>query len=265
MVAVIEPGGEDGHVGVEGVRADAHLPQLFRVLHGQARDTAEIIVDHAHIDARRSLFPQDLQDGIPHLPLRNDEKLDEDIVLGLLQLLEHGRVAAFAAREVGRVGVVIDGIAGGGEQIARMIERRGPGGRKLPEGLFLLLQLLHGDGLDRLHLPVLIARDLVAAKEQIDREPRHREGQDQHDPRDLVAGIDAARDDIDDHGPAQHVHGDADPEKIGPQIRRHDDQEPDLQQNADRDRHDPLEHQLGQIPHSAASLRVSHADFLPIL
>ena len=106
---------------------------------------------------------------------------------------------------------------------------------------------------------------LNAAKEQIDREPRHREGQDQHDPRDLVAGIDAAGDDIDDHGPAQHVHGDADPEKIGPQIRRHDDQEPDLQQNADRDRHDPLEHQLGQIPHSAASLRVSHADFLPIL
>ena len=106
---------------------------------------------------------------------------------------------------------------------------------------------------------------LNAAKEQIDREPRHREGQDQHDPRDLVAGIDAAGDDIDDHGPAQHVHGDADPEKIGPQIRRHDDQKPDLQQNADRDRHDPLEHQLGQIPHSAASLRVSHADFLPIL
>ena len=165
-------------------------------------------------------------------------------MLGLLQLLEHGRVAAFAAREVGRVGVVIDGIAGGGEQIARMIERRGPGGRKLPEGLFLLLQLLHGDGLDRLHLPVLIAGNFIAAEQQIDRQSRHREGQNQHDPRDLIAWVDPARDDIDDDHPAEHSHGDSDPEKVRPQICCRHDQKYDLQRNADRHRHDPLEHQL---------------------
>ena len=49
------------------MRADAHLPQLFRVPHGQARDAAEIIVDHAHVDTRCSLFPQELQDRIDQL------------------------------------------------------------------------------------------------------------------------------------------------------------------------------------------------------
>ena len=106
------------------------------------------------------------------------------------------------------------------------------------------MQLLHGHSLDRLHLPVLIAGNFVAAEQQIDCQARHGEGQNQHNPRDLIAGIDAARDDIDDDRPAQYVHGDPDPEKVGPQIRRHHDQKYDLQRNADRHRHDPLKYQL---------------------
>jgi len=91
---------------------------------------------------------------------------------------------------------------------------------------------------------VLVAGNFVAAEEQIDRQSRHGEGQNQHDPRDLIAGIDTARDDINNDCPAQHVHGDPDPEKVGPQIRRHHDQKYDLQRNAERHRYDPLKHQL---------------------
>ena len=244
MVAVIEPGGEDGHVGVEGVCADAHLPQLFRVLHGQARDTAEIIVDHAHIDAGRRLFPQDLQNRVPHFALRDDEKLDENIMLRLPQLLQHGGEAGLAAGKIVRVRVVVNGIARGREQIPRLIERRRPGGRQLPQGAFVLMQLLHGHRFDRLHLPVFVAGDLVAAEEQIDGQSRHGEGKDQYDPRDLIAGVHAAGDDIDDDHPAEEVHRDADPVEIVPQVRGHHDKRHDLQQNADRHRHDALKHQL---------------------
>ena len=132
VVAVIETGGEDRDIGVEGMRADAHLAQLLCVAHGKPRDAAEIVVYDAHVDARRRLLAQEFQNGIPHLSGRDDEKLDEDIALCLFDLLQHRGVAAFAAWKILRVRIVIDGVAGGREQIARVVERGGSGGGQLP-------------------------------------------------------------------------------------------------------------------------------------
>ena len=132
VVAVIEAGGKDRDIGVERVGADAHLAQLFRVAHGKPRDAAEIIVYDAHVDACRRLLAQKLQHGVPHLAGGDDEKLDENIALRLFDLLQHRSVAAFAARKILRVRVVVDGVAGGREQIARVVERGRFSGGQLP-------------------------------------------------------------------------------------------------------------------------------------
>ena len=128
VIAVIETGRQNRDIGVERVRADTHFLQLFRITHRQARDAAKIVIHDAHIDACRRLFPQKFQNGGPHLSGGDDEKLDKNIVLRFLQFLQHCGIAAFAGWEIFRVRIVVDGVAGGRKQVARVVERRRPGG-----------------------------------------------------------------------------------------------------------------------------------------
>ena len=103
VVAVIESAGEYGDKGIEHMRLNAHLAQLFAVAHRKAGDAAEIVVHHAHIDALHRLTAQHIQNCVPHLAVIDDEKFEKNIMLRPFQLLEHARKAALAAREIDRL------------------------------------------------------------------------------------------------------------------------------------------------------------------
>jgi len=252
VIPVVEPRGQDRNIGIENMGLDADGAELFAVVARQARDAAEVVVQNAHVEAGRRLAPQHVEDGRPHLALVDDEKLEEDVVLGLLQLLEHALEARLSAGIVGGFGVVVNGEAGALQKIARVVVGRPGLLLQLGEHGLVLMEIAHGDGVDFFHLAVFMAGGLVAAEEQIDGQPRDGEGQDQHDPRDLVRGVVPVRDDHDDGDPGKSGERDVDPLPVVPQPQHPGQQETDLQQKGQRHDHDALKQQLRQIPHDSS-------------
>ena len=84
VVAGVEAAGEDRHKGVKDATLDAHLLEGLVVAGGQDHDAAHVVVDDPHVHPLRRLLAQDVQDGVPHLALLDDEIFQEDVVLGLL-------------------------------------------------------------------------------------------------------------------------------------------------------------------------------------
>ena len=76
-----------GAEGVEDSCADARLFQGGTVVGGQGLEGAHIIVEQPDFHTGSRLLLENLQDGVPHLALPNDEILHEDKLLRLLELL----------------------------------------------------------------------------------------------------------------------------------------------------------------------------------
>ena len=155
VVAVIEPAGEDGDKRVKDVRLNAHLAELFAVAHRKARDAAEVIVQNAHVHALHRLAVQNVQNGVPHLAAVDDEKFEENIVLGLFELFEHPHVAALAARKIDGLRVIIDRVTRARKKVARMVPCRNVLPLERLHDAFLLPQVLRDHDLHAVHAAVL--------------------------------------------------------------------------------------------------------------
>ena len=97
----------------EHLAGNAELFELFGIGIGQQRDRAGAVVQHAHLDARVDLFLENFKDAAPHVALPDDEILEEDEVLGLLELVAHDLERIVAEGEVLRLCVLIAGEAAG--------------------------------------------------------------------------------------------------------------------------------------------------------
>ena len=211
VVAVVESAGEHGDKGIEHVRLNAHLAQLFAVAHRKAGDAAEIVVHHAHVDALHRLAAQHVQDRVPHLAVIDDEKFEKNIVLRLFQLLKHARKAALAARKIDRLRVIINRVTRAGKQVARMVPRRNICFFQRLHHALVLPQMLGNHNLDARHAAVFPVGNAVAAEEQIDRNARNREGENQNDPRHLIRRIASAGHNGQHRNPRNHTHCDTHP------------------------------------------------------
>ena len=155
VVAVIEPAGEDRDERVKDVRLNAHLAELPAVAHRKARDAAEVIVQNANVYTLHRLAVQNVQNGVPHLAVVDDEKFEKNIVFGLFELFEHPRVAALAAREIDGRRVIIDRVARAGKKVARVVPRRNVLPLERLHDAFLLPQVLRNHDLHAVHAAVL--------------------------------------------------------------------------------------------------------------
>ena len=180
---------------------NAQPPQPERIIRRQAHDAAEIVVQDAHIHALRRLSAEDLQNGVPHFSLVEDEVFQKNIVLRLFQVLAHLREAVLADVVIFCGGVVVDRIVRGVGQIARVVAGRVRPRHQRAHDAFLLRQAAERLAADALHFPVLTARCLVAAEQQIDRDTGHRKRQYQHDPRDLIGWVAPVGHDVDHRCP----------------------------------------------------------------
>ena len=113
VVAVVVVRGDERAQRREHLAGNAELFELFGVGIGQQRDRAGAVVQHAHLDARVDLFLENFKDAAPHVALPDDEILEEDEVLGLLELVAHDRERIVAEGEVLRLCVLIAGEAAG--------------------------------------------------------------------------------------------------------------------------------------------------------
>ena len=162
-------------------------------------------------------------------------------MLGFLELLQHRGKARLAAGKILRRGGLIGRIVRTGEEIAGMVVGLVLPGADAGEDGGVLREGIGGHALDAGHLPHLVRRDTVAAEEQIDRQARDRERQDQHGPRDLIRWVAVRADDCDHSDPRQDAHRKAEPAAVFVQPAHPGQHEDDLQQDTERDDHDALE------------------------
>ena len=107
MVAVVHDHRINRSVTVEDGTADAPCLHLLHVVTRKAGNTAEIIVQEAYIHPCRRLFRQDVQHGIPHDPLPDDEILQENEPFRTAQILQHPVPASLAVGVVAGVRVPV--------------------------------------------------------------------------------------------------------------------------------------------------------------
>ena len=80
VIPVVHDQGKDRDDRIEGHTFDAGLLQPAVVSGRQPGDAPHVVVDHADLHSLRRLLLKHLQDAFPHLPFRNDEILQENIV-----------------------------------------------------------------------------------------------------------------------------------------------------------------------------------------
>ena len=164
VVAVVHKDVQHRHDGVESPALDAPLLQLFGKGGVHKPDAAHVVVKNAHLHPGGGLPLQDVQDGVPALPLLEDEILQEDVTLRLLQLLQHPHESQVAHREILGPGVGVGGAGGVPLQIAdlahRVLIQMGQ-----PVRLEIPPQHLVAALRNALHLPAGPLRDPVAAQQ----------------------------------------------------------------------------------------------------
>lgn len=119
----------------------------------------------------------------------------------------------------------------------------------------VLAQVLGDHDLDARHAAVFPVGDAVAAEEQIDRDARNREGENQNDPRHLIRRIASAGHNGQHRNPRNHTHCDTHPVPVFAQPVHPRHYKQDLQQNTQRHHNHALKQQLRQIPHRRTSFR----------
>ena len=118
VVAVVVASADEGQDLVEDAALHAHGAKLAVVFRGKAQKAAEVIVDHAHVHALGDLLPQDLQNGVPHDALLDDEVFEEDIALCGAQVPKQALEHLAARWEVVGLGRAVNGKLPGVLQIA---------------------------------------------------------------------------------------------------------------------------------------------------
>ena len=122
VVPVVLVDGQQGQQGLKHPAENAPAVELVGIVGGQGGGRAHPVVDHPHIHPLGSLAGEDLQDLVPQRALGDDEVLQEDIVLGLFQLLQKGRQEGGPGGEVGRLRVSIGRTPGGVAQVPGLLE-----------------------------------------------------------------------------------------------------------------------------------------------
>ena len=164
VVPVVHPQGQHRDQPVEHPALDAPGRHLVIISAGQGEHAAEVVIDQPHLHPGGGLPLQDVQDGVPALPLLEDEILQEDVTLRLLQLLQHPHESQVAHREIFGPGVGVGGAGGVPLQIAdlahRVLIQMGQ-----PVRLEIPPQHLVAALRNALHLPTGPLRDPVAAQQ----------------------------------------------------------------------------------------------------
>ena len=266
VVPVVEAGGEHRHKGVEDAAADPLLLQHLAVMGGEGQQAAHVVVHHPHVQPLPGLPLQDLQDGVPHLALLDDEVFQEDVMPGLFQLLQHPLELRLPRGEVFHRGVLEGGRAGGAQDIPGLV---GGVGAEAVDGL----QGVEPHQVDVPEAPLqpghlfpLVGAELVAAEQEVDQPPEHRHQQDGDDPGDLVGGIQLAADDVKhSHNADEDVEG-VEIDKIFLEPQQHQQQQDELGHNGGPHHGDPLEQQAdGLLKHNLPPFltgRAQHSNLL---
>ena len=247
MVPVVQPAGEHRHEGVKDAAPDALLLQHPLVVGRQRHHAAQVVVHHPDVQTGLGFALQHLQDGVPHPPLLDDEVFQKDIVLRLLQFLQHPGELDLPQGKVLHRGVLVGGRAGDPPDVLRLVV-----------GVGALLFQVHVPGqgylvdalkvFPHLHQPaLLLAAHLVAAQHQVEDAAEHRHQQDGDDPGDLVGGVAAVVDDVQHR---RHADGDADGVEVDEILlepQQHHQQDSQLGQDGQPHQHHPVEQQLEQL------------------
>ncbi|MPM78028.1 hypothetical protein SDC9_125038 [bioreactor metagenome] len=254
MAAVVEPGRQDRHEGIEDRTFDAHALQHLVVMPRQGEDAADVVVNHAHIHARGRLVGQYLQNRIPQLAWGNDEILHKNIVLGTPQLLQKPGEKQLSRREIGGVRISVGGAAGHALQISGLVDCIRP---HIAEHFRVAVRL---KGLNRpqahaLHLPPGAVGQAVAAKEQV-KQPAHQGKQQNGDnPGDFIGRVSPAPHDPNHGNQAQKY---AEPVKVNEVfVKLQDDQQQhnQLQHDGRGHQNEPVKQERNQLFHPFASCR----------
>ena len=89
VISVVEVGVERRNEAVEAHRADAERHQIAVVVLRQGRNRTYIVIDNADVHALLGLARQDVEDGVPHLALLDDEILKKDELFRFFKLFAH--------------------------------------------------------------------------------------------------------------------------------------------------------------------------------
>ena len=209
VVSVVEPQGHHGDKAVKDPALDTPGGHLLVVVPGQGEHAAHVVVDEAHLHPLGRLFLQNVQNAVPEFSGLNNKVLQEDIVLGLFQLLQHPGKGQIAQGEILGLCVGVGGAAGVVFQVAGLA-----GGvlsqREQVVGLKVGLQVFRRLLGDALHAPGDAFGDVSAAHQQIEDAAEHREGEHQQQPGDLISWVDAA---AQNQHSGYHAQGDAAPIK----------------------------------------------------
>ena len=106
--------------GIKDSHPKALLPQLFAVHGRQGSDTADVVIQDAHLYAVLLPLLEHTQDAVPHLSVLHDEVFHQDELFCAAQLFEQPLVKRFPEGEVFHLGVAVDFKAGGAADISRL-------------------------------------------------------------------------------------------------------------------------------------------------
>ena len=189
VIPVVHRHIEMGTEGVEDSCADARLFQGGTVVGGQGLEGAHIIVEQPDFHTGSRLLLENLQDGVPHLALPNDEILHEDKLLRLLELLFQRFKERLTNGEILTLGAVPYREAGYIFNIGRF-------GGKIPAHLGEILPAaeigmdpLDGGIIELLDAGFQIVRGALVAEHQIKDPAEQRKQHDRDDPGQFIRGV----------------------------------------------------------------------------
>ena len=189
VIPVVVVGGDEGLQGREDLTLDAKLLHFLRVISRQKGELAGAVVHEPHIHARRRFPLQNLQNGVPHVPLVQDEILQEDELFCLFQFHKHPLEKSLAGGEIGDIRFVEDREAAAAADIAGHARYSWlPGGERLQDGR-ILIDLVAALDLPLSHDPLQEPVPHIPAGVPVEQGAEDREQRHQHHPGQLGGGF----------------------------------------------------------------------------
>ena len=189
VVAVIHEDVQNRDDRVEHPALDAPRFQLFDKGAADKPNAAYVVVEHTHLDAVGGALGQNVLNLLPCRSVLDGVIFHKNEFFGAVQcnFLRLQRLAGVAVE--GHVGVGVGRVTGAGE-ILRMIFRRAAGTGQ-GSGLFQRRGMA-GAQPGKILVKTLAnaAHRAGAAKQKVDRQPEHRENQNQDDPRNFIRRVD---------------------------------------------------------------------------
>ena len=251
VVAVVIVGGDKGADGSKQAALDALFTQLPQEAAVQLGELAGTVAQHPDLYALPGFALQDICHGAPHLPLFDDEILQEDEGAGLLQVGQQDGQKIVAQGEVADGGAVIGVEAHGVPQVPgnACVCGKAPGqgavGLRDGEDRPGRLGKLTHPGLQR---PVAH----IGVDVHIEQRAGHRRQQDEHQPGDLRAGIAVGAQQVEHHKGGQQGKGAVVMHQVVFKFQRHHQQQAHLEQQQQGDQARAAEDQTQQAAFAPA-------------